>query len=174
MRLREAAKKKSFFFWDIFPKCGWVGWLIPKQGPNPSKPPQIAPKIALSTQNSPFVFIHNLASEFQANFKILTKFLNLNLLLLRWWNHHLMFEPWLRWWGCGEGLFTDWQWYWGPEPASDSLILEACSSCIIIHDCLPDTRPGGWYASYPFRCSYWMLLRTDWFSQIKRHPLLSW
>ena len=28
--------------------------------------------------------IQNLASEFQANFKILTKFLNLNLLLLRW------------------------------------------------------------------------------------------
>ena len=22
------------FFWDIFPKCGWVGWLFPKQGPN--------------------------------------------------------------------------------------------------------------------------------------------
>ena len=28
--------KKTRFFWDIFPKCGWVGWLIPKQGPNPS------------------------------------------------------------------------------------------------------------------------------------------
>ena len=30
--VRKAAKK-NVFFWDIFPKCGWVGWLIPKQGP---------------------------------------------------------------------------------------------------------------------------------------------
>ena len=36
--------QKKRFFWDIFPKCGWLGWLIPKQGPNPSKPPQITPK----------------------------------------------------------------------------------------------------------------------------------
>ena len=21
------------FFWESFPKCGWMGWLIPKQGP---------------------------------------------------------------------------------------------------------------------------------------------
>ena len=51
--LREAAKKKTFF-WNIFPKCGWVGWLIPKQGPNPSKPPQIAPKIAFFDPNFTF------------------------------------------------------------------------------------------------------------------------
>ena len=30
-------QKKPFFS----PKCGWVGWLIPKQGPNTSKPTQI-------------------------------------------------------------------------------------------------------------------------------------
>ena len=29
--------KKRFFLGEISPKCGWVGWLIPKQGPNPSK-----------------------------------------------------------------------------------------------------------------------------------------
>ena len=45
MYVRVAAKKKGFF-WEISPKCGWVGWLIPKQGPNPSKPPQITLKIA--------------------------------------------------------------------------------------------------------------------------------
>ena len=39
--MREA-NKKNVFFWEIFPKCGWVGWLFPKQGPNPSKPPKIA------------------------------------------------------------------------------------------------------------------------------------
>ena len=48
--------KKKTFFWDIFPKCGWVGWLIPKQGPNPSKPPQIAPKIAFFDPNFTFRF----------------------------------------------------------------------------------------------------------------------
>ena len=32
--IREAAKKNVFFL-EIFPKCGWVGWLIPKQCPNP-------------------------------------------------------------------------------------------------------------------------------------------
>ena len=48
--------KKTRFFWDIFPKCGWVGWLIPKQGPNPSKPPQIAPKIAFFDPNFTFRF----------------------------------------------------------------------------------------------------------------------
>ena len=31
-----------------------VGWLIPKQGPNPSKPPQITPKIALFDPNFTF------------------------------------------------------------------------------------------------------------------------
>ena len=36
--IREGVKKNVFL--EIFPKCGWVGWLIPKQGPNPSKPPQ--------------------------------------------------------------------------------------------------------------------------------------
>ena len=42
LRFKGGCQKKRFF-WDIFPKCGWVGWLIPKQGPNPSKPPQITP-----------------------------------------------------------------------------------------------------------------------------------
>ena len=54
-KVREPAKKTRFF-WDIFPKCGWVGWLIPKQGPNPSKPPQIAPKIAFFDPNFTFRF----------------------------------------------------------------------------------------------------------------------
>ena len=54
-KVRESAKKTRFF-WDIFPKCGWVGWLIPKQGPNPSKPPQIAPKIAFFDPNFTFRF----------------------------------------------------------------------------------------------------------------------
>ena len=53
--IRGATKKKGFF-WDIFPKCGWVGWLIPKQGPNPSKKPQIAPKIAFFDPNFTFRF----------------------------------------------------------------------------------------------------------------------
>ena len=33
-----------------------MGWLIPKQGPNPSKPPQIAPKIAFFDPNFTFRF----------------------------------------------------------------------------------------------------------------------
>ena len=52
--VREAAKKKTGFFWEISPKYGWVGWLTPKQGPNPSKPPQIAPKIAFFDPNFTF------------------------------------------------------------------------------------------------------------------------
>ena len=48
--------KKTRFFWDIFPKCGWVGWLITKQGPNPSKPPKSPRTSPFSTQISPFVF----------------------------------------------------------------------------------------------------------------------
>ena len=28
-------KKKKLSIWEISPKCGWMGWLIPKQGPNP-------------------------------------------------------------------------------------------------------------------------------------------
>ena len=44
--------KKNTFFWEISPKCGWVG--IPKQGPNPSKPPQISPKIAFFDPNFTF------------------------------------------------------------------------------------------------------------------------
>ena len=28
---------KKDVFWESFPKCGWLGWLIPKQGPNPSR-----------------------------------------------------------------------------------------------------------------------------------------
>ena len=51
--IRERVKKQ--FFGEISPKRGWVGWLIPKQGPNPSKPPQITPKIALFDPNLPFV-----------------------------------------------------------------------------------------------------------------------
>ena len=53
--LREGITKKRLF-WEIFPKCGWMGWLIPKQGPIPSKPPQITPKSPFLTQISPFVF----------------------------------------------------------------------------------------------------------------------
>ena len=49
---RESVKKT--FFWEISPKCGWVVWLIPKQGPNLSKPPQITPKIALVDPNFTF------------------------------------------------------------------------------------------------------------------------
>ena len=48
--------QKKKFFWDIFPKCGWVGWLIPKQCSNPSKPPKSPRKSPFSTQISPFVF----------------------------------------------------------------------------------------------------------------------
>ena len=54
MGLGELPKKKPVFFWEISPKCGWVGWLTPKQGPNPSKPPQIAPKIAFFDPNFTF------------------------------------------------------------------------------------------------------------------------
>ena len=46
--------KKERFFGEILPKCGWVGWLIPKQAPNPSKPIQITPKIALFDPNFTF------------------------------------------------------------------------------------------------------------------------
>ena len=52
--IRGAAKKKTVFFWEISPKCGWVGWLTPKQGPNPS-PPHITPKIAFSYPNFTFL-----------------------------------------------------------------------------------------------------------------------
>ena len=50
--IRERVKKQ--FFGEISPKRGWVGWLIPKQGPNPSKPPQITPKIAIVDPNFTF------------------------------------------------------------------------------------------------------------------------
>ena len=33
-------KNKTGFIWESFLKCGWVGWLIPKQAPNHSKPPK--------------------------------------------------------------------------------------------------------------------------------------
>ena len=52
--LNKGSCQKTGFFWEISPKCGWVGWLTPKQGPNPSKPPQIAPKIALFDPNFTF------------------------------------------------------------------------------------------------------------------------
>ena len=51
---KGSCQKKTFFFWETFPKCGWVGWLIPKQGPNPSKHPQITPKIAFSDPDFTF------------------------------------------------------------------------------------------------------------------------
>ena len=35
--IREGIKKR-------FPKCGWVDWLIPKQGPNPLTPPPNHPE----------------------------------------------------------------------------------------------------------------------------------
>ena len=53
---KGSCQKKQRFFWEIFPKCGWVGWLFPKQGPNPSKPPQITPKIAFFDPNFTFRF----------------------------------------------------------------------------------------------------------------------
>ena len=53
MILGKVSKKKTFF-WEISPKCGWVGWLTPKQGPNPSKKNQIAPKIAFFDPNFTF------------------------------------------------------------------------------------------------------------------------
>ena len=40
--------EKDAFLGGKFPKCGWVGWLIPNR-------PQITPKIAFLTQISPFV-----------------------------------------------------------------------------------------------------------------------
>ena len=52
--IRERVKKQ--FFGEISPKRGWVGWLIPKQGPNPSKPPQITPKISFFDPKSAFRF----------------------------------------------------------------------------------------------------------------------
>ena len=54
--LTEGGCQKKRFFGDIFPQCWWVGWLIPKQGPNPSKPPHIAPKIAFFDPNFTFRF----------------------------------------------------------------------------------------------------------------------
>ena len=51
--IRGAAKKKTGFFWEISPKCGWVGWLTPKQGLNPKKK-QIIPKITLFDPNFTF------------------------------------------------------------------------------------------------------------------------
>ena len=51
--LGKLPKKKRFFL-EIFPKCGWVGWLFPKQGPNPSKPPKFTPKIDFFDRNFTF------------------------------------------------------------------------------------------------------------------------
>ena len=51
---RGAVKKINGFIWESFLKCGWMGWLIPKQGPTPSKPPQITLKIALFDPNFPY------------------------------------------------------------------------------------------------------------------------
>merc|ERR550539_2303514 len=51
---KGGCQKKTVFFWEISPKCGWVGWLTPKQGPNTSKPPQITPKIAFFDPNFTF------------------------------------------------------------------------------------------------------------------------
>ena len=46
-------KQKKVFFGEIPPKGGWVGWLIPKQGP---KKKQITPKIAFFDPNFTFHF----------------------------------------------------------------------------------------------------------------------
>ena len=54
--MSELSALGEAFFWEIFPKCGWVGWLIPKQGPTPSKPPQITAKIAFFDPNFTFRF----------------------------------------------------------------------------------------------------------------------
>ena len=48
--IREGVEKT--FFWEISPKCGWVGWLIPKQGQKTPKSPW---KSTFSTGISPFV-----------------------------------------------------------------------------------------------------------------------
>ena len=53
--IRGGVQKKRFF-WEIFPKCGWVGWLIPKQDPNPSKHPHTTPKITILDPNFTFRF----------------------------------------------------------------------------------------------------------------------
>ena len=45
--------KKERFFGEILPKCGWVGWLIPKQAPNPQQQ-KITLKIAFVDQNFTF------------------------------------------------------------------------------------------------------------------------
>ena len=36
--IREGVQK-NVFLWEISPKCGWVGCLIPKQGPKCVYPP---------------------------------------------------------------------------------------------------------------------------------------
>ena len=48
---RKGPKPKPFF-WENFPKYGWVGWLIPK----PAQNPQITPKTPQLSRMSPFVF----------------------------------------------------------------------------------------------------------------------
>ena len=50
---RPPPHARNGFIWESFHKCGWVGWLIPKQGPNP---PQITPKIAFFDPNFTFCF----------------------------------------------------------------------------------------------------------------------
>ena len=46
------ASKKTFFFWEISPKYGWLGRLIPKQGPNPPKSTRKSSSITLCSPKS--------------------------------------------------------------------------------------------------------------------------
>ena len=54
--LPQGRYKKTGLIWEIFPKCDWVGWLIPRQGPNSSKPPKPSQKSPSLTRISTFGF----------------------------------------------------------------------------------------------------------------------
>ena len=93
--MREAAKKKRFFG-EIFPKCGWVGWLFPKQGQNPSKPPQITPKIAFFDPNSTFSFPKSYKNPGVGGLHIFGKTLSFRPSLMRYWQNSCYQVTWFR------------------------------------------------------------------------------
>ena len=80
--------KKESFFGESFPKCGYVGWLILKQGPNPSEPPR---KSHFFTWVSPFVFpnltktLGWVGSHIWKNFQKKTFFFSPSLFWHSWW-----------------------------------------------------------------------------------------
>ena len=41
-----------FLLLESSPKCGWVGWLIPKQGPKPPITPKIDPNFTFRSPKS--------------------------------------------------------------------------------------------------------------------------